>query len=82
MPGKSRRFPRCLLPRYGLQYCMKKSGQKTAVSEESVAEQPGARPHESEHGKDCRCEETAAMKPGELLKLMISDLAFWKKAKK
>jgi hypothetical protein len=61
---------------------MEKSGQKRVASEERVAKQPGARPHESEHGKACRCEETAAMKPGELLKLMISDLAFWKKAKK
>jgi hypothetical protein len=34
------------------------------------------------HGDSCRCKETADMKPRELLKLMISDLAFWKKAKK
>jgi hypothetical protein len=61
---------------------MKRSSQKTVVSEGRVAEQPGASAHESEHGKACRCEETAAMKPRELLKLMISDLAFWKKAKK
>jgi len=38
----------------------------------------------AEEGGDaaCRCKETAAMKPRELLKLMISDLAFWKKSKK
>lgn len=31
---------------------------------------------------DCRCKEASEMKPRGLLKLMISDLAFWKKAKK
>ena len=30
----------------------------------------------------CRCEETSKMTAGELLKLMMSDLAFWKKTKK
>ena len=30
----------------------------------------------------CRCKETAHMTPRELLKLMMSDLAFWKKDKK
>lgn len=30
----------------------------------------------------CRCKETAQMTPRELLKLMMSDLAFWKKNKK
>jgi len=30
----------------------------------------------------CRCKETSKMTPGELLRLMISDLTFWKKAKK
>ncbi len=30
----------------------------------------------------CRCKETAHMTPRELLKLMMSDLAFWKKNKK
>lgn len=31
---------------------------------------------------NCRCKETAGMSTRELLKLMISDLSFWKKAKK
>jgi hypothetical protein len=31
---------------------------------------------------DCRCKETSKMTPRELLGLMISDLAFWKKSKK
>ncbi len=30
---------------------------------------------------DCRCKEASKMSPGELLKLMMSDLAFWKKMK-
>jgi len=34
-------------------------------------------------GKDdaCRCKEASDMSPGQLLKLMVSDLAFWKKMK-
>jgi hypothetical protein len=34
-------------------------------------------------GKDdaCRCKEASEMSPGQLLKLMVSDLAFWKKMK-
>jgi hypothetical protein len=34
------------------------------------------------HDDACRCKETSKMTPRELLKLMMSDLAFWKKAKK
>ena len=34
------------------------------------------------HDETCRCKETSEMKPRELLRLMISDLAFWKKTKK
>lgn len=30
----------------------------------------------------CRCKEVAVMKPRKLFGLMISDLAFWKRAKK
>ncbi len=30
----------------------------------------------------CRCKETSKMAPRELLMLMMSDLAFWKKKKK
>ncbi len=30
----------------------------------------------------CRCKEASGMTPRELIKLMISDLAFWKKTKK
>jgi hypothetical protein len=39
---------------------------------------------QAEAGKDdaCRCKEASKMTPRQLLRLMISDLAFWKKAKK
>ena len=30
----------------------------------------------------CRCKETAEMTPRQLIGLMLSDLAFWKKAKR
>ncbi len=45
--------------------------------EKSAERQAGA-------GKDdaCRCKETSKMTPRQLLGLMISDLAFWKKSKK
>ena len=33
-------------------------------------------------GDACRCKEASAMTPRQLLGLMLSDLAFWKKAKK
>jgi hypothetical protein len=43
-------------------------------------------PAESQEGVEkydaCRCKATSEMSPGELLKLMVSDLVFWKKAKK
>ena len=29
----------------------------------------------------CRCKEASVMSPGQLLKLMVSDLTFWKKLK-
>ncbi len=31
---------------------------------------------------DCRCKEASEMSPRELLKLMLSDLSFWKKTKR
>ncbi len=34
------------------------------------------------HDDTCRCKEASTMTPRELLKLMIDDLAFWKKEKK
>ncbi len=35
-----------------------------------------------EGGSACRCKEASDMKPRQLLKLMMDDLAFWKKLKK
>ncbi|HUL00863.1 MAG TPA: hypothetical protein VLX29_08420 [Nitrospirota bacterium] len=30
----------------------------------------------------CRCKEASEMTPGQLLKLMLNDLSFWKKGQK
>jgi len=38
-------------------------------------------PAGADHDDACRCKEASEMSPGELLKLMMSDLAFWKKIK-
>ncbi len=56
----------------------KKTDQGGTEKEKKTAEQPAAA------GSDdtCRCKEVAVMKPRKLFGLMISDLAFWKKAKK
>ncbi len=39
---------------------------------------------QAEAGKEdaCRCKEASEMTPRQLIGLMLSDLAFWKKAKK
>jgi hypothetical protein len=49
----------------------------------------GTGPGNAEHERgretpqdDCRCKEASRMTPRELLKLMIGDLTFWKKADK
>jgi len=34
------------------------------------------------HDDSCRCKEASTMSPRELLRLMIGDLTFWKKANK
>jgi len=46
--------------------------------DEKAAESQGER----EKDDACRCKEASQMSPGELFKLMVSDLAFWKKMKK
>lgn len=41
--------------------------------------------HEHEgtgHDDACRCKEASEMTPGQLLRIMFNDLAFWKKTKK
>lgn len=43
----------------------------------AAGREPGARGEEP-----CRCKEVARKTPGELLRLMISDLAFWRKSKR
>jgi hypothetical protein len=57
--------------------------QKTVSPGSPGKEREPAEPHAG-HGKDgtCRCKETSEMTPRELLKLMFSDLTFWKKEKK
>lgn len=40
------------------------------------------RPDGMNPGDACRCKETAKMTPGELLKLMMKDLAFWRRSKR
>ncbi len=51
---------------------------KTGIPENDKKER------ETPEGKDdaCRCKDVSAMKPRDLIRLMISDLAFWKKGKK
>jgi hypothetical protein len=42
-----------------------------------------AAPEDSTHKDDsCRCKEVSTKTPRELLRLMIGDLSFWKKANK
>ncbi len=44
---------------------------------EEADKQKGTGDHDT-----CRCKETSKMTPRQLVGLMVSDLAFWKKAKK
>jgi hypothetical protein len=44
-------------------------------------EKPPEREAGEESEESCRCKEVAKKTPLDLLKLMVSDLAFWKKAK-
>jgi hypothetical protein len=39
----------------------------------------GERDAPADESKDCRCKATSEMKPRQLLKLMMSDLLFWKR---
>ncbi len=45
------------------------------------ANEKGEGEHQDQNN-ECRCKETSRMSPRELLRLMIDDLAFWKKNKK
>ena len=56
----------------------KTDSRNSPVKNKSTTEQ-----HAAAHSDGtCRCKETSKMTPQELLKLMFSDLAFWKKTKK
>jgi len=65
-------------------------GKKMVISQQKTDEPGGSeiekKPAEKPGGAGsddiCRCKEVAVMKPRKLFGLMISDLAFWKKAKK
>lgn len=58
------------------------------VTQKKRTDEPGNRvnehkdPETAEGDDPCRCKETSKMTPRELLRLMMDDLAFWKKAKK
>jgi hypothetical protein len=63
--------------------------EKEKIAEDRITADiggPGKKHEDAEPhaGKDdsCRCKETAKMTPHELLRLMIGDLAFWKKTNK
>ena len=45
--------------------------------DEKTAELPAG----AENDETCRCKSTSEMSPGELFRLMMSDLVFWKKGK-
>jgi hypothetical protein len=56
---------------------------KTVDSDESEKEKNATESQSAAGSEDtCRCKETSHMTPRELLRLMMSDLTFWKKAKK
>lgn len=38
--------------------------------------------HRDGESESCRCKETSKMTPGQLLKLMISDLKLWRRTKR
>jgi hypothetical protein len=56
----------------------KDAGPGSPVKDNQAAE-PLAR---TDKDDSCRCKETSKMSPAELFKLMMSDLAFWKRTKK
>lgn len=51
--------------------------RKPGKDEKDAVSQAGADKDDA-----CRCKAASEMSPGQLFKLMVSDLAFWKKAKK
>ncbi|MHB8843637.1 MAG: hypothetical protein ACYC7L_02725 [Nitrospirota bacterium] len=57
----------------------KAAGPDSQAKGNDTAKHPGA---DHDHDDDCRCKETSAMTPRQLLELMMRDLAFWKRPKK
>jgi len=56
---------------------------KTAYSDRQAEDEKAAEQRAGDDNKEaCRCKAASEMSPGELFKLMVSDLAFWKKTKK
>jgi hypothetical protein len=53
-------------------------GKGRPGKEDQAAEPPAG----VDKDDSCRCKEASKMSPGELFKLMMSDLAFWKRTKK
>jgi hypothetical protein len=54
--------------------------QKTVQPHPSNNQQDPGVPHgEQDKTEACRCKATSEMKPRQLLKLMMSDLLFWKR---
>lgn len=50
---------------------------RTGRGKEAAHEHEG-----TDHDEACRCKEASEMTPGQLLRIMFNDLAFWKKTKK
>ena len=63
---------------------MEKGRQKTAEPHSAPLDQENtaARHVHENTEEDCRCKEVSRKSVPELFKLMVSDLAFWKKDKK
>jgi hypothetical protein len=60
------------------------TGSPKTVPPSSMEKEKGPTALHVGEGKDgtCRCKEASEMTPRELLRLMFSDLTFWKKEKK
>ena len=56
--------------------------KKVATGGPGNEQETAGRHADAGHDDACRCKEASKMTPRELIKLMISDLSFWKKAKK
>ncbi len=55
--------------------------QSSGAEKEPRAKETSQGGADADSEESCRCKEVAKKTPGELLRLMIGDLAFWKKGK-